>query len=510
MRNDVWNARRVPLAAVLAVLAGVALFGGFALGRRGWAAEPAQTKQSTGKPRVSNAEVAAATAPLANMESGFIAIAEKMEPSVVSIRVNKTIRNASMGPDIEQFFQGFPGFEGQGPRLRMSPRQFKVSGAGSGVIVREDGWILTNDHVVSGADKVTVKLSDGRELDGTVRQDFHSDLALVKINASNLIPADLGDSDRVRVGQWAMAFGSPFELDKTMTLGIISARARQEAIGGPDERRAYSNLLQTDAPINPGNSGGPLVDIRGRVVGINVAIESPSGGSVGIGFAIPVNTAKDVMDQLISKGRVTRGRLGVAPRALSAVERERLGVANGAMVIAVPDGTPASKAGIEPGDVIVRFNGHAVADDISLREAVARLAPGTRVDVVVRRDGREKTFQVTLDTLTDSQPGQETPQETPQAGGGKLGVRVQGINPDVAKQYNLGVNTGVVIVEVQQGGPGEEAGLQPGDVILRINGKAVTAPGDVISSMQSAKSGETVQLIIHRGKTRELVSVKIP
>jgi len=251
---------------------------GCAVARNGWAAEPQRKASPEVRPYISQQQVAARTAPLADLESGFIAINEKMAPSVVSIRVNKTVKTAGLTQDFGELFRGFEG----GPQMRQAPRSYKVSGAGSGVIVRADGWIMTNDHVVGDADKVMVKLTDGREFPGTVRRDFRSDIALVKINASGLVPVEMGDSDRVRVGQWAIAFGSPFELDNTMTVGIISARSREQAIGGRQDARPYTNLLQTDAAINPGNSGGALVDIRGRLVGINVAIESPSAEALGL------------------------------------------------------------------------------------------------------------------------------------------------------------------------------------------------------------------------------------
>ncbi|MBC7528045.1 MAG: trypsin-like peptidase domain-containing protein, partial [Chthonomonadaceae bacterium] len=263
-------------------------------------------------------------------------VAEKLRPSVVFIESLVKARPVAQTPQDgggENLF-GFPSVPGApgSLRFRMVPPP-RGNASGSGVIVRSDGYILTNDHVVEGADKVRVKLLDGRTFYGKVMRDFKSDLALIKVDATNLPAAELADSDRVKVGQWAAAFGSPFGLTDTMTSGIISSLHRNQQIGSrANDARYYSSLLQTDASVNPGNSGGPLVDLYGRVVGINVAIESPSGASAGIGFAIPANTAKYVMEQLITNGSVTRGFLGLSPRSLEYSERAQYKVEAGALV----------------------------------------------------------------------------------------------------------------------------------------------------------------------------------
>lgn len=445
---------------------------------------------------------------LASMQDGFAAIARAVEPAVVSIRVDKSVRAPAVFQGMGSFFRVFgdvPGF----PPAQQMPRTFHEVGSGSGMIVRSDGWILTNDHVVGDADRVTVKLSDGREFNGKVRRDFRSDIALVKIDATNLPSVRFGNSDDVRVGQWAIAFGSPFTLDGTMTVGIISARKRQDSIGIGDQQRFYPSLLQTDASINPGNSGGPLVDIEGRVIGIDVAINSPTGGSVGIGFAIPSNTAREVMEQLITRGQVIRGFLGVVPRALTAAERDQFGVqSGGALVQTVSDSTPAERAGLQPGDVILRYDGRPVADDIALRDMVADTAPGKTVSIEVRRNGHERTVQATLDRAP-SAPGEASP--IPTGSSGMLGLRVQAATPDTLRDLHLPSGArGVVVTDVQNGSLADDAGLQPGDVIMRANGREVASEADLRNASRSTPSGHTLSLVVARGKSRTLVTIPIP
>ncbi len=495
--------RRTKIRAAIAGVLGVGLLSVLMLGRNVIAAEPQADKPIT------SAQVSKATAPLANLEDAFMAIAQKMEPSVVSIRVNRTIRTAQQGiPDIEEFF----GRRGFSIPFGNAPREFRARGAGSGVIVRADGWIMTNDHVVDGADKVTVMLADGRELEGTVRRDFRSDIALVKIDAGSLIAAELGDSSTARVGKWAIAFGSPFELENTMTVGIISARSRQQQIGRGDNQRLYTGLLQTDAAINPGNSGGPLVDISGRVIGINVAIESPSGGNVGIGFAIPVNTAKIVMDQLITTGKVTRGYLGLRPRALTFAERRDLSISNGAMIQSVENETPAARAGFEPGDVVIKIDGKAVQDDVAFREAIAAAKPSTKMEFTVLREGKPRTLTATLEEAPDLQAvARRLEQQQQQAVVSKLGARFETVTPELEKKYNLGSGpSGAVIVEVEPGSAAAEAGLRPGDVIVRANGKQIAKAEEINIVANAVKSGDRVALVIFRDKSRTLVNVQIP
>jgi serine protease Do len=500
------------LAAALVLAAGI---GGAALARNGWAAEPKGSVTTAGTLSAPAANIEARTNVLAEIENGFIAIAEKVEPSIVSIRTRRTLNVGPRGGFGPNIFQIPDMGDDDGPSLPRSFRnrgsnEMKVEGSGSGVIVRSDGWILTNDHVVAGAEKVTVKLHDGRELEGTVRRDYRSDLALVKVDASGLPTAEFADSSKVKVGQWAVAFGSPFALDDTVTVGIISARARQKFIQEDGQARFYPSLLQTDAAINRGNSGGPLVDSRGRIIGINVAINSPNGGSVGIAFAIPSNTAKDVMEQLITKGKVVRGFMGITPRALTADERSRYNVkSGGAIVSEVATGTPADTAGLQPEDIVLQYNGNKVEDDISLREMIGRSAPGSRATVVVLRGGREQTITVTLGEPREmGVPGADRKSAEP-AAGGKLGVRVENLTPETARKFNVkGASEGAVVVEVAPGSPAAEAGLAPGTVIVRISGRPVRNTDDLAAAMKDIRSG-TISLVVVAGEGRRLVNVEL-
>jgi len=497
MESTRWR-KAVPRAVVIPAV--FALGAVAAIGLRGNAGQP-------------SAPVQPATQAI-TMQNSFEQVADKLRPSVVFIQSRQNVKSPVMlrqgADDGDEGFafpfggpgNGFPGIPRNGQPFGMMPGYpRRAVASGSGVIVRSDGYILTNDHVVNGADKVTVRLQDGREFVGQVKRDFKSDLALVKIPATNLPAAEIGDSDRVRIGQWAIAFGSPFGLSDTMTVGVISSLHRQEAIGEGTDGRFYSSLIQTDASINPGNSGGPLVDIYGRVVGVNVAIESPSGTNAGIGFAIPANTARYIVDQLITKGSVTRGFLGLVPVTATYADKERAGVKEGVVVRAIDDGTPAQRAGFQVGDVIVRFNGKPIADDATLRDMVARSQPGTRVDVIVKRDGAERALTPTIESAPTEKAvavNQPADQEAPR---GKLGIQVANASdPDVRQQLGLKdtVKDGAVIVSVVPGSPAQEGGLQPGDLVTRLNGRPIADAAQLTEVARGLKSGSTVPVIVRR------------
>lgn len=398
--------------------------------------------------------------------------------------------------------------------------------SGSGFIYRSDGWIVTNDHVVAGSDKVKVVLADGRELIGKVTQanDQQLDLAVIKVDEKDLPTLAFADSSKIRVGQIAMAIGAPFGLEDTVTIGHISAMGRPGLIPDPStgKVRAYSGLIQTDASINPGNSGGPLIDINGDVLGINSAINSSSGASAGIAFAIPSNVVKVVADELIATGKFDRGMMGVDPRDLKPFEKKKLNLNGGAYAKGIQEGTPASKSGIKQGDIITAIDNMPIAGEIDLRIAMYKHAPKQTVSVTYLHDGQTKTTNVTLEAPA-VQPVQKMPQQqqnpfgngegdqlfgqpdqnggqgdgAPEAQSGKprLGVTVQQIDGTARQQYSLpNDQNGVVVSSVADGSFASKVNLQSGDVILSINGKSVSTVTDLTDSMASVKWGDQVTL----------------
>jgi len=445
---------------------------------------------------------------LNEMQQGFISIVDEVLPSVVSITSIKVVSVRDIVPWFdEEFFQDFPWpFSFPKPDQRSIPeRKQRQESYGSGVIVRSDGYILTNDHVVGEADIVKVTLKDGRQFEGKVTRDPGSDLAIVKIDARNLPAAKLGDSNKVKPGSWAIAIGSPFGLNNTVTVGVISATGRSEVASDGSQARFYPNLIQTDASINPGNSGGPLVNLDGEVIGINTLIRTSMGvGNIGIGFAIPSNTAKFVMDRLIKHGKVVRGFLGVVPEDLTPEDKERYGVQEGAEVTSVEAGSPADKAGIQVEDVIVEIDGKKVSGELDLRQIVEAIPPGKRVKAVIVRDKKRLTLDVTIGEREQTvalAPGEAKP---------GLGFNVVDLTPTLAEKYNLSAKLkGVVVTEVDPGSGAERAGLQPGDLITKANGKPVASLSDFKAAVKGIKSGDTLRLIVVSEKRTRIVEVPI-
>jgi len=440
------------------------------------------------------------------MESAFVRVAEEASPAVVTIYARRNVQRPSLRFELPEDFP-FPM-----PRVRRGPEDsvpIPTRGVGSGFLVRSDGYILTNDHVVAGAERVEVELSDGRRFTGTVSRDYRSDIALVKINATGLPTLPLGDSDKVRVGQWAIALGSPFNKQNTMTVGVVSALGRREAIGGGMQSRYYPNLIQTDASINPGNSGGPLLNIRGEVIGVNTAIESPTGSFAGIGFAVPINTARFVMEQLITRGKVERGFLGVVPADVTPQDAQRLKVKQGALITSVTEGSPAAQAGIQVEDVVVEYDGVPIKGEIDFRDRVARTPPGTTVTVKVVRDGREIALRVKVGAMPD--PEQQTGQrQQPRESGRKLGISIESLTPELAERYRLPrANRGVVITEVVPGSAADDAGLQPGDVILQIDGQRIDNIDEVHRIVSERKSGDTMVFIVRTNTDQGMVTRRV-
>ncbi|MCC6729568.1 MAG: trypsin-like peptidase domain-containing protein [Chthonomonadales bacterium] len=445
---------------------------------------------------------------LVAMQRAFVAVARACRPAVVSITARKTVmapgpRGTQLGPFGEPGFP-FPGL--QGPPV---PRT--AVGTGSGFIVRPDGYILTNDHVVAGAQAVTVQLDDGREFVGHARRDPRSDLAIVKIDAKGLPTLAMADSSQVKVGHWAIAFGSPFGLEDTMTVGIVSALGREEAAGGEGGTpRFYANLIQTDAAINPGNSGGPLVDIQGRVIGVNVAISTPTGGSVGIGFAIPSNTAKYVLEELSTHGRVVRGFLGLLPDDVPPGDRNRYGTQKGALVASVTEGSPADRAGIRVEDVIVSFAGKPIDSALALREQAARATPGTKASVEVIRQGSRRTLQVTVGKAPEVASDTAPPPSGKPPAQGHLGVSATDLTPEIAEQLRLPSDaSGAAIAAVEPGSAAARAGLRPGDLVMRLNDAPIKSANDLASEVAKLHGKGQARMVVRRGNARILVTATL-
>ena len=432
----------------------------------------------------------------------FADVAEKVIPVVVSIRSAKVVQV----PDFDPFDWFFgPPWRDQ-PRPDRRYRERRSEGIGSGVIVSKDGYVLTNNHVVEGAEDLTVTLYDKREFVAKiVGTDPPSDLAVIKLEDAHDLPvAYLGDSDKLRIGEIVMAVGSPYGLSETVTMGIVSARGRTTGEGITQ----YENFIQTDAAINPGNSGGALVDLNGAVVGINTAIYSQSGGSQGVGFAIPINMAKHIMKSLISEGKVSRGWLGVSIQNIEGDIARSLDVEPGIGVLVgdVIEDTPAEKAGIKPGDIITEVNGEPVSNVTELRNKVAMIKPGTRTNFQVLRDGKKISFDIVLDERPD-QPalaagGSEITEE-------KTGLTLRNLTPQLKQRYDLDEDQkGVLIVEVDPASPAGRARLREGDIILEVDRKEVNSVAD-FNRIISKVTDDTVLLRVQRGGSTFFVPLRI-
>lgn len=422
---------------------------------------------------------------LSALQDAFVSVADELEPAVVTITARKTVKGSDKGEE--------PEGRGWG---RGRSRPYSTQGTGSGVIISADGWIVTNDHVVGNADRVMVKLHDGRELEGTVRRDYRSDLAVVKITGASFPFARIGDSDRVRVGQWAIAIGSPYKYEGSFSVGVVSALGRKQEIrdqNGEGEGRLYPDMIQTDAAINPGNSGGPLINVDGEIIAINTAIESESGGSVGIGFAIPSNQVKFVIEQLKTRGAVSYGYLGVEPETVTPRLSAAYKVANGALIKAEPaTGSPAAKAGLHVEDVITRIDQTPIRTERDYRVTVSRIAPGAEVTICYSRNGSEKTAHA-FATETPAPRISQIDSGIRTAG---LGVEVSSLTNDTALRVGLdGKSAGVVITALDTGSIISDTELRSGDVILKVN----DTPTPTVETFRKATlhlhHGDTVRIL---------------
>lgn len=438
---------------------------------------------------------------LGGFSNGFASIVKPALPAVVSVYSSKMVK-APTSDQMQPFFND-PTFRqlfgDQFGEQFKHPKPQREQSLGSGVIVTPDGYILTNNHVVDGATDIKVALSDRRELTAKlIGTDAQTDVAVLKIDASNLPALALADSSKVEVGDIVFAIGDPFGVGETATMGIVSAKNR--GLGGQIE--GYEDFIQTDAAINHGNSGGALIDLHGDLVGINTAIlPGNGGGNQGIGFAIPINMARDVMDQLVAHGKVVRGYLGIHIESVTpALQKSfELPNANGAIVGDVSADGPSAKAGLKRGDVIVELNGKAVEDSQSLRLRISQTAPGTTVQLKVIREGQPKNISVILGQL----PEKDEKAPPAENGGPTLdGVQVETMTPEIAQQLELPGNTrGVVITAVDPSSPAAEAGLSRGDVIQEVNHKPVASAHEFEQAIGSS-NGPVLLLVNNGGVTR--------
>jgi serine protease Do len=486
------SALAISLGVGLSASSGAPVFGQ-EIGQVGQATQVKMTENA--KPSLSDS-----LASPAELSRAFISVAKSVKPAVVNINIVERAKKPAMGDS-----DGFPPF---GPGLGLpgfgqkdQPRAKR--GTGSGVIISPDGYILTNNHVAGEADEIKVKMADGRELKAKrIGTDPETDLALVKVEAQNLPFATLGDSSKLEQGEWVIALGSPFGLEQTMTAGIVSATGRQ--LGG-----TYDNYIQTDASINPGNSGGPLVNMNGEVVGINTMIYSRSGGSEGIGFSIPSNLAKKVEAQLLKNGRVSRGYLGVSLQTITPAVAKSVGYegAEGALVGDLTERSPAAKAGLLSGDVIVEFDGKPVRSSKQLTEIVGDTPVGKTVKLKYVRDGRAQVTSITL----AERPGQNVAENNePNAeDAGKLGLSYSTVTSERATELKLKINSGALVEQAQPDGPAYEAGIRRGDVIHRVNRTQITTAQALTSALNALKNEQEIVFQIERGGQLTFITARL-
>ena len=455
---------------------------------------------TSGAPEI---QTASAVTPLDAFKTpaSFSDLAEKVKPAVVNISTTKTYkgrggfgspfgRSPFGGPFGDDFFDRFFG--------DIPQREFKQRSLGSGFIISNDGYIFTNNHVIEQADKILVKVSDNKEYEAKViGTDAKTDIALIKIKPTNSLPVvEIGDSDKVKVGEWVMAIGNPFGLEQTVTAGIVSAKGR--VIGaGP-----YDNFIQTDASINPGNSGGPLFSMDGKVIGINTAIVAQGQG---IGFAIPINMAKSILADLKTKGKVTRGWLGISVQDISEDIAKNLNYKsrNGALISDVFKGDPADAAGIKVGDIVIEINGKSIKDTHELLITVAAAHVGEKMAIKVVRDGKEMVFTVIVSERKDGKEIAST------KGSSHFGIVAEEISPELAKRLGIPRESGVIISEVENGSPADNVGLQQQDIIVQVNKVKITSMKEYTKEMGKALTKKNATLLIKRGKSTFFVGLRM-
>lgn len=458
---------------------------------------------ATPTPAPASKDKVAAVVPQA-VNRSFTTVAKKAVPAVVYIKV--TGGGDGEGAAVEAYQNPFDFFSddffnkffGAAPHGKLQ-KQPQIS-QGSGFIVSADGYIMTNAHVIKGADKITAILNSGKEINATlVGMDSHTDIAIIKIDGKNLPYVALGDSDVMEVGEWVVAIGSPFQLEASLTVGVVSAKGRQNL-----KITDWEDFIQTDAAINPGNSGGPLLNLDSEVIGINTAIVSRTGGYMGIGFAVPSNLAKHVMAQIIDKGSVTRGFLGVSmqPVDKDIADAFNLDKPEGILVSEVAKDSPADKAGIQQGDIIVEYNNMPVKTLGSFRNDISLMNPGTRVTLKINRKGKILTVPVVLGSASDSFSSDGAMQ--------KMGLEVDNLTPELSRQlgYNKG-EEGVVITKIKPGSPAAVAGMRPGFLIMAINHKKVTNMDDFTEAVKDSENKKRVLILARQGNITRFYSLKM-
>jgi len=445
----------------------------------------------------------------AAVPASFADLVKKQGPAVVNIYTTQTVKAPSslhqfLFPEGKELPEQFRKFFGLPFHPDATPqREFKRTSLGSGVITTSDGYILTNNHVVKDADEINVTLANYEEYEATViGRDAKTDLALIKIDPKHSLPnVTFGDSDELQVGDWVIAIGNPFGLEQTVTAGIVSAKGRSI------NNESYGNFIQTDASINPGNSGGALFNLKGEMVGVNTAIFSQSGGNIGIGFAIPINMAKNVIEQIKEHGKVVRGWLGVMIQHVTPELAKNFGLDRpiGALVGEVNPDSPAQKAGIKPGDIIIRYKDKEVSQMSMLPAMVAQTPVDEKVTVVLVRDGKEKKVEVTIGALQE----EASDFEAPESQGSKLGLTVQEITPELAETLSIEEDTGLLVSNVEPDSAADEAGLQRGDVILEINREPISDITEFNKLLLETKKGDSLLLLIKRERHTRFVVIKI-